>query len=367
MNFWELDAQMVASMVSVEDENARRHLWVLYLLGQNRISKSEALEQLSSDPQAPSSSPRPTGVPVGSDTELFRSGPEYLYDNLRSEVQCLDCGVLVHLTSAHNAWHAMIGLELVQREEKAYADGWREAMESVSEGSGMSGPLTGASLASAPPVDQGQEAGPPVATCGARTTYADTLVECEKPHTHYGAHRVVLPDGRKFSWEPLPPAPLEETPAETPFRKVVDDLTGGCGCACHTGTGYRSSCVHCYSGGPGRSVVTTPGWHPAENCVDDECPLHPTEPAPGPETPPDHDCAVAEEQIAVLESQVARLRHALRTVVSVSGMGQCAELEQPRGRDAVRYAREVLDLTAADDAGTDARKPDRYVIEGEDY
>lgn len=32
---------------------------------------------------------------------------------------------------------------------------------------------------------------------------------------------------------------------DSPFRDVVDDLTGGCGCACHTGTGYRTSCDHC--------------------------------------------------------------------------------------------------------------------------
>lgn len=31
----------------------------------------------------------------------------------------------------------------------------------------------------------------------------------------------------------------------TPFQQVTDDVTGGCGCACHTGTGYRSSCDHC--------------------------------------------------------------------------------------------------------------------------
>jgi hypothetical protein len=31
----------------------------------------------------------------------------------------------------------------------------------------------------------------------------------------------------------------------SPFRQVVDDLTGGCGCGCHTGIGYNSSCEHC--------------------------------------------------------------------------------------------------------------------------
>jgi hypothetical protein len=34
--------------------------------------------------------------------------------------------------------------------------------------------------------------------------------------------------------------------AKTPFERVVDDLSGGCGCACHTGTGYRTSCEHCH-------------------------------------------------------------------------------------------------------------------------
>ena len=33
--------------------------------------------------------------------------------------------------------------------------------------------------------------------------------------------------------------------SESPFRRVVDDLTGGCGCACHTGIGYNTACSHC--------------------------------------------------------------------------------------------------------------------------
>jgi len=32
---------------------------------------------------------------------------------------------------------------------------------------------------------------------------------------------------------------------KTPFQRVTDDLTGGCGCACHTGIGYRTACDHC--------------------------------------------------------------------------------------------------------------------------
>lgn len=32
----------------------------------------------------------------------------------------------------------------------------------------------------------------------------------------------------------------------TPFRQVIDDLTCGCGCACHVGTGYNTSCAHCW-------------------------------------------------------------------------------------------------------------------------
>ena len=32
---------------------------------------------------------------------------------------------------------------------------------------------------------------------------------------------------------------------KTPFQRVVDDLTEGDGCACHTGTGYNSACRHC--------------------------------------------------------------------------------------------------------------------------
>jgi RecJ-like exonuclease len=33
--------------------------------------------------------------------------------------------------------------------------------------------------------------------------------------------------------------------AKTPFQRVTDDLTGGCGCGCHTGIGYRTACDHC--------------------------------------------------------------------------------------------------------------------------
>lgn len=31
----------------------------------------------------------------------------------------------------------------------------------------------------------------------------------------------------------------------TPFQLAIDDLTHGCGCACHAGVGYRTACVHC--------------------------------------------------------------------------------------------------------------------------
>lgn len=42
---------------------------------------------------------------------------------------------------------------------------------------------------------------------------------------------------------------------ETPFQRVVDDLSGGCGCACHTGTGYRTSCEHCQPHATGSRVT----------------------------------------------------------------------------------------------------------------
>lgn len=38
---------------------------------------------------------------------------------------------------------------------------------------------------------------------------------------------------------------MDDNTTKTPFQRVVDELTDGCGCACHTGTGYRSSCAHC--------------------------------------------------------------------------------------------------------------------------
>jgi hypothetical protein len=36
---------------------------------------------------------------------------------------------------------------------------------------------------------------------------------------------------------------------DSPFRRVIDDLTDGCGCCCHTGLGYRAGCEHCIGGG----------------------------------------------------------------------------------------------------------------------
>jgi hypothetical protein len=47
--------------------------------------------------------------------------------------------------------------------------------------------------------------------------------------------------------------------AKTPFQRVVDELSGGCGCACHTGTGYRTSCEHCQpDSSPDRAAVSKP-------------------------------------------------------------------------------------------------------------
>lgn len=48
-----------------------------------------------------------------------------------------------------------------------------------------------------------------------------------------------------YDEDPNPASSPPELP-KSPFQKVVDDLTNGCGCACHTGTGYRSSCEHCF-------------------------------------------------------------------------------------------------------------------------
>lgn len=39
--------------------------------------------------------------------------------------------------------------------------------------------------------------------------------------------------------------PSQGEPSRSPFRDVTDDLTGDCGCACHTGVGYNTSCAHC--------------------------------------------------------------------------------------------------------------------------
>jgi len=40
------------------------------------------------------------------------------------------------------------------------------------------------------------------------------------------------------------PSPAAEA-GESPFQRVVDDLSGGCGCACHGGIGYNAACGHC--------------------------------------------------------------------------------------------------------------------------
>jgi hypothetical protein len=53
--------------------------------------------------------------------------------------------------------------------------------------------------------------------------------------------------GKGRHWPAEAAAP---TPADSPFRKVVDDLTGGCGCACHTGIGYNAACGHCQAAAP---------------------------------------------------------------------------------------------------------------------
>lgn len=42
----------------------------------------------------------------------------------------------------------------------------------------------------------------------------------------------------------FPPSSSETR--ESPFRQAVRDASGvNCGCACHTGTGYDSACIHC--------------------------------------------------------------------------------------------------------------------------
>ncbi len=55
---------------------------------------------------------------------------------------------------------------------------------------------------------------------------------------------------------------------KTPFQRVVDDLTGGCGCGCHTGIGYNTACRHC-----------VPQFYPPERSagaapIDDGCECH---------------------------------------------------------------------------------------------
>lgn len=64
----------------------------------------------------------------------------------------------------------------------------------------------------------------------------------------------MIPLGNDDWDDGMNPAPSQ---TKTPFQRVVDDLTDGCGCACHTGTGYRSSCDHCW---PAAAGQTWPGY-----------------------------------------------------------------------------------------------------------
>jgi hypothetical protein len=61
---------------------------------------------------------------------------------------------------------------------------------------------------------------------------------------------------------PAPPIPPRDQP--DPFRDVVDALTNGCGCACHTGIGYRSSCYHCSGTQVAYTTLTADDWVLAE-------------------------------------------------------------------------------------------------------
>jgi hypothetical protein len=60
----------------------------------------------------------------------------------------------------------------------------------------------------------------------------------------FGTNYAICPQAPCDEWRAALESPTA-VPTQTPFRQVVDDLTGGCGCACHTGLGYDSSCVHC--------------------------------------------------------------------------------------------------------------------------
>jgi hypothetical protein len=56
-----------------------------------------------------------------------------------------------------------------------------------------------------------------------------------------------------------------EAPATSPFRAVTDELTGGDGCACHTGRGYNTTCSHC------RPATEAPAFDHEADC---DCPCH---------------------------------------------------------------------------------------------
>jgi len=41
---------------------------------------------------------------------------------------------------------------------------------------------------------------------------------------------------------------------KTDYQKITDELTDGCGCACHTGMGYKTGCSHC------QMTTPKPSW-----------------------------------------------------------------------------------------------------------
>ncbi len=78
-----------------------------------------------------------------------------------------------------------------------------------------------------------------------------------------------------------------EAGEKTPFQKVVDDLTDGCGCACHTGTGYRTLCEHCR---PDTEITSYEPEHPDPGIAQHGNLPPPSKPCTEGDLPPGEHC-----------------------------------------------------------------------------
>jgi len=114
---------------------------------------------------------------------------------------------------------------------------------------------------------------------------------------------------------------------QSPFRQVVDDMTGGCGCACHTGLGYNAACSHCH---PSEPTGPLPPEGGPMCCQEDTVAAHP-----------------ADSAEALLREALERLVRASSTYVQSWVKGRDSEYAE-----AMKQARATLQASAPSPAAT---------------